>query len=367
MVELSLKNLWKLIKKRSLVLIIIVVSQFAAILSIFFIYGIYMSYNYAKEEIKISSLQIFSHFENDTPPTMKEVKSCLEPILDKVEERLDYFYIMGGYDGVVMGIHTEYHDGIYTYSSTVRPNTEASIEDGRLMTDEEIKSGARVVFGRNVGEVGDTLNFAGVEYQVVGVFEGMKDDSKAIWIPYTSCSDNAKVRCIALMFKTLPRHSDYKAFCDGLKKAFGDKVLVDDFEIKDMEKLISYNSIILFSVIISLLVALDTALLHSYLIYRRRGHMKVYALTGATRWKLFMINELEPAIVSIITAVLGLLFFRFAIEEKVVGLYEVESQVYTGKIYGLFLGIYLGVVLVVTAVTTLRYSAPNIMKMIREE
>lgn len=363
-IKISVKNIKNLFLHFKSMAVLLFVSQIIAILTVFFVYGIYNSYRAYLLAMKEAEYTMEAYFESGSQvPTMGELKGCFETVLKETEDRLDYFYIFPAYESTLMNIYNEYKDGKYSYSRTVAKNTKP--DKGRMMTDEEVDSGEKVIYGQNIGNVGDTYKIGGTEYEVVGIesFLGHDDSRIIVDISYPACDDNAKLVCIILNFSKLPRMNDYLTFRNTLKKQFGDRVSIKEYKMLDLEQAISYNSVIVFSLAAGLMAALDTCLLYGYILRKRRKQMAVFRLVGLGRIRMFLINEAEIMIISIITAMAGLGIFRLAFEKIITTLYD--NNVYTSEIYLRMTGIYLFSIFVITSVMMIIYANSNVMGMIR--
>lgn len=362
MIKISLKNIGKLFRKNKL-FILLICSQLIAVNIIYFVYGIYTGYNASKQEMTINTYTLTASFEDGQEPKMKECRNCFDEIFEEVQNRMDYFFIYGGYDDDIWQIHNEYKDGKYSFAKTVKSNM--GLAEGRFFEEEEIQNASKVIIveGKNVGEVG--TEYCG--YNIIGRLKDFSDDErKIIDVSYSGYPDDAYVDMIMINFSKLPRQTDYLKFRDTLESVFGNGIQVEEFPLKDAEELMSINSIMLFAIIIGIAMALDTGLLYGYIISRRRKQMAVFGLTGARKIHLFIINESEILIVGVVTLLSGMIIFKVAFENMVVKkMYEIETKIYAFKVYAKLAIIYLICMLLVTSVITYIYSDSNIMNMLR--
>jgi ABC-type antimicrobial peptide transport system permease subunit len=166
-------------------------------------------------------------------------------------------------------------------------------------------------------------------------------------------------------FERLPRQAEYNHFKETLKETFGDRVSVKAFDVKDTEQLISINSIITISIIIGVLVALDTVLIYSYIISKRRKDMAVFGIVGAKRRQRFLINQIEIMALSVIVALVGYAVFRLGIQSFVVEFCDISVELYNDKVYGIMMIGYIVSVFVITYIATFINTRKNIVRMLR--
>lgn len=363
-IKISARNIKNLFLHFKSMAILLFVSQTIAILTVYFVYGIYNSYRAYLLAMKEAEYTMEANFESDSSvSTMGELKGCFETVLKEAEDRLDNFYIFPAYEDTLMNIHNEYKDGKYSFSRTVAKNIQ--LDEGRMVTDEEVDSGEKVIFGQNIGNLGDTYKIGSTEYKVIGSENllGTYDNRIIVEISYPACDDEAEILCIILEFSKLPKLNDYLTFKNTLKKQFGNRVNIKEYKMLDLEQAISYNSVIVFSLAAGLMAALDTCLLYGYILKKRRKQMAVFRLVGLGRIRMFLINEAEIMLISMTTAMAGLGIFSLAFEKTITEIYD--NNMYTSEIYLKMTGIYLLSIFVITSVMMIIYANSNVMGMIR--
>lgn len=349
---LVLRNIKNSFRSYRSIYFLLIITQLIAIIILFFVYGIVVSYDLAKKEKQIDQLQIDASFVERVPTA--ELAEILPEILNDVSGRLDFIYLTGWYEETETGIsfHEEYHDGKFSLSKTVF--YAGKLSDGRYMTEEEMNNGSKVMIGCNVGEIGDTYNIGGEDYKIIGLVKGGPTiNSKKVHIPLQSCNDKIKTRNIALMFNQLPTQSDYDVFVSVLEKYYGNNVEFSDFEPLNVDDIIAYNSVIVIALAIGVVAALDTVLVYNYIMKKRKKQIAIYGIEGATRMHQILINEMEVVIITVMTAVIGVIIFRLAIEKTLMQVYEIGISIFSVKVYGIMLLAYLGCILMGTVVLTL--------------
>ncbi len=352
--------------------ILLIVSQILTTILLFFVYGIFGSYNAQKQELDIDSYSFDASFNGDV--TIKQIKECLPDILDKNQANLDFFVVLAFDDvnNIQVGIRSEYFNGTYSLSNTVYGDRE--LRAGRWLNSIELTDGDKVVMGINAGNVGDMVIIGDEEYEIIGIDanSATEDMAQATGWPYiemslNACPDNIRPYSVSMDFNKLPTYSEYKVFRDGLKSAFGNNVEVSEFNVKDEEELIAINSIIIISVIIGINAALDTALIYGYIMKKRKKQMAVFGITGANKMQRIMINELEIIFISIVTTVMGFVIFKFGIENKMMSIYGSSVPIYNMTVYGIMMGVFVLTIIVFTLVITLYNTKKKLIDVRREQ
>lgn len=338
---------------------LLVISQFASVISIFFLYGIYGSYSAKMQELESDSYSIYADF---SAGKIGELRACLPDILAEINHKLDYMFITGVDDRLMIPMYTEYEDGNYLIAENSKENDDALY--GRELSDEDAINGSRVVYSMaaNGPAVGDFLTIAGEEYEVIGID---KKQLHGMEMPFSSCPDNVELFILVFNFKRLPTQNDYNLIKNTLYEAFGEALNIDEFKIKDKEEIISYRTIILIAISIGVVSALNTCLLYRYIIEQRRKQMAVYGVVGATKGQRLIINEVEIMAVSAITTVAGLLIFKLGLENILDIIYENSVKLYSATAYLAMVGIYLGCIFICTTLLLYVINRDKLVDMLR--
>lgn len=346
---LVLQNIKSSFKAYRGIYTLLILAQLVAVIILFLVYGIIVSYDVAKEEQKMETLHIDAMFIEKVPTI--ELVEILPSILDEIGEGFDFVFTGARYKDTDIGLtfHEEYFDGKFNLSKTVF--YEGKLKEGRYITEEEMNNGSRVMLGANVGEVGDTYIIGDEKYEIVGVLNGFFDE-KEIFIPLSSCDEGFTTGHIGLIYKRYPTKSDYDTFVSVLKSHYGDNVEFSEFEPMNVDDIVVYNSIIALAFAIGVIAALDTILVYNYLMKKRKKQMAVFSIEGATRMQQVLINEIEVVIITVITAVLGVVIFRVAIENVLIEVYEISISIFSPKVYGIMLLAYVGCIIAGTLIIT---------------
>ena len=338
---------------------LLVISQLASVISIFFLYGIYGSYSAKMQELESESYSIYADF---TAGKIGELKACLPDILGEINHKLDYMFVAGVDNRLMISMYTQYEDGNYLLAESLKGN--ADVLEGRALTYEDAINGSKVVYSMAADgpAVGEFVTIAGIEYEIVGVD---KKPLHGMEMPFSSCPDNVELFMITFNFKRLPTQSDYNLIKNTLYETFGDALNIDEFQIKDKEEIISYRTIILIAVSIGVVSALNTCLLYRYIIEQRRKQMAVYGVVGATKGQRLLINEAEVMVVSVITAMAGLLIFKLGLENILGIIYENSVKLYSVTAYFAMVGIYLSCIFIFTTLLLCVINRDKLVDMLR--
>lgn len=358
-IKLALKNIKNSIVEFSREYSLLIVSQLVAVISIFFAYGIFGSYSAKMQEIDIDSYNFGATVEVGKVGQLRE---SLPEMLEGMQDRLDYVFIGGFQDDMRVSMYFEYDNGEYKSADTTNKN--APVDEGRNISDKDLRDGSNVVCisGDIEGMIGYTVDIGDTGFQVIG---RRNIGANYLEIPFTAESDDLELFVISLIFEQLPKQSDYIMFRDTIEGLFGDEVIVDEFKLKDADEIISMKSIIVISVAIGIVSALNTCLIYGYIISRRKKQMAVYGIIGAAKGIRLLINEVEIMLVSASIVVIGFIVYRFGIEKKIVEVYASSVSVYGFKSYFIMIMLYMICIFVATYIMLNLVTSRRLTDMLR--
>lgn len=358
-ITLVLKNIKNSFQSFRKIYLLLIVSQLISVISIFFVYGVYTSYSAKMQELDVNSYTIGTVFDEGDIGMLKE---CLPEIMEQMGRKVDYLFISATTEEQLICMYTEYHSGSYTVADTVSKND--ILVSGRQLSHEDEKNESKVIYsmGGEKHKVGDKIDIAGVEFEVVGV-DGKK--ARSIMIPFSSCPDDVSLWQLIFNFEQLPTEKEYKVIKNKLESVFGDRVTIDEFQLKDQETIISYRTTIIISIAIGLISALNTCLLYGYIISQRQKQMAIYGIVGASKGLRLMMNELEIMLVDIAVVIMGYVIFRFGLQDMITRIYESSVELYSINAYLIMMVMYVICIFVFTIFLLMVMNRDKLTDMLR--
>lgn len=348
MIKLAIKNIKTSFLAYRNIYALLLFTQFMAVLILLLIYGIISSSSIRIKEKQQSFRQMYAFFDEDVPAT--EVKEILPEIFNGLESEISSCVVFMDSPEFELTITSPmvYDDGKY-YMPKYEFEPER-IADGRYISGTEMTEGTNVciVYGEIIDEgeeilAGDNINISGTKYEVVGVLDGTRNITR-VSISINACTEIMEVSSIILIFDEFPSHKDYKWFNYVLRENFGFNPQLNDLELVDLEDIISFNSIILISVIVGAIAAFDTILVYNYLLKKRKRQMAILSIEGATKQQQRIICFIEVLIITLLTTILGVTVFELFIKNAVIEAYGISVSIYTVKAYMVLLFSYVGTI-----------------------
>ena len=90
-ITLVLKNIKNSFQSFRKIYLLLIVSQFISVISIFFVYGVYTSYSVKMQVVDIDSYRIGTFFDESCD--IGTLKECLPGIMEQIGSKLDYFFV----------------------------------------------------------------------------------------------------------------------------------------------------------------------------------------------------------------------------------------------------------------------------------
>lgn len=370
MFAIALKNIKNSFKSYRQIYILLILSQFVAVIILFFSYGTVTGYDMKKDERLKKERLFYTYFTE--PVSASAIKDILPDLLSKMEDRISYVFTRvrnPGSDWEITCI-MEYHNG--RYGMPLKYYTDDRIICGRYPDEEEMNDGSRVGFvywdtrssdkNDEVYELGDKFNLYGEGYEIVGMIDG---DLKRITIPFNSCTDDMKIDMFTISFNGFPAADDYELYRETILNKFGSSPQIQEYNPVDMEDIIAYNTVIIMGIAIGVITALDTILVYNYLMKKRQKQMAIFGITGASRLQQILTCETEVLLITLVTTIGGFAVFKLVIEDVLLNVYEIGLPIFNSRVYAIMIGVYTGCILLGTSVVVIINTGKKLLDMRR--
>lgn len=350
MFDIVIKNIKKSFKAYGSIYSLLIVSQFLAVLILFFVYGIVTGYEMKKNEIVTNASYVTAIFIE--PVSVLSVKEVYSEILPQMEERMDYAFlnVLNNESDIEITCIMEYSNK--KFCMPIDEFGSDRLIDGRYPNEIEMNDGSKIGFGylNSQGsstnyqfKVGESVDLYGEKYEIIGVIEAVT--KSRVTIPICSCTEDMKTAHAMVAFEGFILKDDYDLFKEIMLEHYGSNVVINDFEPVDITDIIAYDSMIILAVVIGLIAMLDTILVYNYVMKKRKKQMAIIGLEGATRIQQVLICETEIFLITILVTACGVVIFRFLLENIIMDVYDIRMPIFNMKIYAGLLLIYIGCII----------------------
>ena len=365
---------------------LLVLNIIVSCLVICFSYGLYQSYNVViKEgtqpnytEISVSSPREKKHESEEYEIDLSEV--TLGEFLDMLSSLSDDFTdSISGVNmlfGVKQDLYRESKEHIivsdtgiyaaYFHLDVKHHSVTAGGKDSGFISDEDYASGKKVVAlgtemftDQHGGAIGHSsksydivhlkdeqyITIEGERYEIIRIDKAI--DGKMVF-PVTSLPRDLKLWCDPLQndemfevsFNEPLKATQYYEFREAVEKYFGDRAVLPKVEFKSAEELYYYRTILLISVVIAILAAINMAVLYRYILERRGRELTVFRLCGCKRSAAVRMYLAECLILSLPLFALTELLWHRLVMPRFASLFEHFESAYSFKLYAAVFGIY---------------------------
>lgn len=270
----SLIRIRYLIKYSPTLVLMIVLSQIVAILSVYFSVGFINNSLKSKQEARHDQLRfnIFFYEINDehlpeTAPDWKSAKGKVSELFELVGDDLEGLSIIGGGDNPSCQL--------YSWISSDR-NTRAVGAKNTCYADDSHK-------------VGEVFTVCGINYTVINT-----GPTKAtITINYDDYPDAAKVGKINISLNSAISHERINEISAKVRELFPETMELVEPEPETLLKIQIDNMFIFTSAFILLIAVVNISVYFSFLFRKREKQTAIFKICGASSFKVFMINNIE--------------------------------------------------------------------------
>ncbi len=379
-------NIISFFRYRKMIFFLVAFSVVCSCIMIHFSYGLFQNYQLKKQydlaDKREISLTLLDNFEEvpdkglnqdqfylrasetlDAYVTVELWKKFAAEFDNSFMEKLRYIETTAVVDELPFRLVFSVKDGEIVKSSDFEKEVEdnAMLESGRYFTEEEYRDGERVavcwdymhwnimsspVSNRMaVGE--DTLRIQGKNYKIIGY--GIIDDDRPT-IPFASLDrDTPFTGKIIFRFKDPIRQEQYDALAEKTEKVLGDLAVIEPVELPEEDAIYLYNTIIMITVFIALVSAINFAILYRYILASRKHTLMIYRICGMSFFRVVLMYLGECAVIAVPAYLIGVVFFENIILKRVSGYYEYMNGSYGFFVYLVLFGVYFLVSLMILA------------------
>lgn len=380
MIKYILKNIYISMRKSPMIFALFILCNIVSILVIVFSHGVYQDYaskmitNDAEWQSKwiensptisfgkITDTEVdkeVTNYYGDGKSTLSEFRQVLDLLDDETKGSFTGFFIRYNFKdtysfqadnkdnititnsngdlfevGNFLMSRLEYDTSAHQYGlyNTLTKNIKPTA--GRYITKQEELQGKPVIFlppNSDVSLIGRKVEFMDMQLEVVGV-DGSLGGSEYI-VPFKLLPDDLTFDYVDFLTDKPISTETYRKIKEAFTSVYGDKVNFPEFETVDPAEQTFYASIMLISIALSVLSAINLAILFRYIMHTRRKTLAIFRLSGCTRIKIRIMYLAEVAGISIIIFALCALLYQFIIMPKLTFAFPKIQEVYSLNTY----------------------------------
>lgn len=217
---------------------------------------------------------------------------------------------------------------------------------GRYITQQEELEGKPVIYlppDSDTNLLGKTVEFLGMKLEVIGI-DGPKGMSDYI-VPFKILPDDLTFSTLSFLVDKPITTDTYRKIKVAFESVYGDNVNFPDFETVDPAEQTFYASIMLISIALSVLSAINLAILFRYIMHTRRKTLAILRLSGCTRIKVRIMYLAEVAGISIIIFAICSALYNYLIMPRLTFAFPKIQEVYNIKTYLYLFAIFIVILL----------------------
>jgi len=379
--------------KQRLLALLLVLNIIVSCLVICFSYGLYQNYNaYIRkgENQQIMSLRIYPQLgiahKNEHGVMVSTVTKggLTELLLSLSDEFTDDLECVGMIHGFMNDLfrYKKYEDKDYEDDSEIEYDDEGLYGASMTFT---VKNGQILPFGRIADHISDEDYSKGRKCVVVGTelydpkhhssvgvvdrnatarllsgndkyitiegerFDIIKADKQLdgyIYIPFTSIKDDTELwispdrSIITLSFKQELTSTLYNELKEKAAVVLGDKAYIEELQFTEAEEIYYYRAVLLISVLIAILAAVNMAILYRYILERRSRELAIFRICGCGKLRAIMMYLAECMLINLPLFALTEFLWHRLLMKRFASLFEHFENAYSFKLYAVIFGIY---------------------------
>jgi len=346
------KNISLFFKTEKMIFILVIVCIITSSFIINFSYGLYQNYHVIKdeEESELYEFEIpFNNNLNENYVSKEDLKNTLLSFSDSLNQAIDMYLTMPQCDEIPIEEYGPLFIRFTIKNSDIAPcdlfeenmHTYGTLISGEYFTSEQEKNGENValVFDGDITEKlmkdDETIIFQNKEFKMVGL-----QKMHPLIVPFNSLNEDTPVNTLLLHFIKPITRSQYNEIKEKIELSFGDIANVPELNIPETENYYLYNTIIIISIIIALLAAINFAVLYKYILLKRIKTLSIFRMCGCSKWKALRLFLIECMLLTIPLFIVTTFIYDSFILPVLSKRFEYIASAYSTTLYIIIFAIY---------------------------
>lgn len=379
----TLKNIKSFFINNFIIFILLVISTITSAIVIFFSYGVYQNYNtilsYKEDDLSDDYIGINYVNTGSEYVTKRDLLNCLSEIDDisnELREQIIQYDVEGIIDNNSYEFKFLYCDGKFKVAEEFKENLKKydNLTEGTYWSDYEEANGICVALISDPAVFGEISALDSIKYvnqlkiggKIYDIIGKQAWNEKGAMFPFSTVADEQLLTSTLISFNSAVSVKTYNQIRDVFNNYMGDKAVFEEIRTIDKDTYYTYKTVILLSVFIALIAAINFMILYRYIMSTRKRTTAIFRILGLTPAKLNFMNMSECIILIVPFFILGMVLYQTVFLPRLHTYFVYMQDAYTPFVYFLLFVIFISVSLIVIGIMLLVMSRKRILELIKD-
>lgn len=379
----TLKNIKSFFINNFIIFILLVISTITSAIVIFFSYGVYRNYNtilsYKEDDLSDDYIGINYVNTGSEYVTKRDLLNCLSEIDDisnELREQIIQYDVEGIIDNNSYEFKFLYCDGKFKVAEEFKENLKKydNLTEGTYWSDYEEANGICVALISDPAVFGEISALDSIKYvnqlkiggKIYDIIGKQAWNEKGAMFPFSTVADEQLLTSTLISFNSAVSVKTYNQIRDVFNNYMGDKAVFEEIRTIDKDTYYTYKTVILISVFIALIAAINFMILYRYIMSTRKRTTAIFRILGLTPAKLNFMNMSECIILIVPFFILGMVLYQTVFLPRLHTYFVYMQDAYTPFVYFLLFVIFISVSLIVIGIMLLVMSRKRILELIKD-
>ena len=379
----TLKNIKSFFINNFIIFILLVISTITSAIVIFFSYGVYQNYNtilsYKEDDLSDDYIGINYVNTGSEYVTKRDLLNCLSEIDDisnELREQIIQYDVEGIIDNNSYEFKFLYCDGKFKVAEEFKENLKKydNLTEGTYWSDYEEANGICVALISDPAVFGEISALDSIKYvnqlkiggKIYDIIGKQAWNEKGAMFPFSTVADEQLLTSTLISFNSAVSVKTYNQIRDVFNNYMGDKAVFEEIRTIDKDTYYTYKTVILISVFIALIAAINFMILYRYIMSTRKRTTAIFRILGLTPAKLNFMNMSECIILIVPFFILGMVLYQTVFLPRLHTYFVYMQDAYTPFVYFLLFVIFISVSLIVIGIMLLIMSRKRILELIKD-
>jgi ABC-type antimicrobial peptide transport system permease subunit len=311
--------------------------------------------------------------------TKRDLLNCLSEIDDisnELREQIIQYDVEGIIDNNSYEFKFLYCDGKFKVAEEFKENLKKydNLTEGTYWSDYEEANGICVALISDPAVFGEISALDSIKYvnqlkiggKIYDIIGKQAWNEKGAMFPFSTVADEQLLTSTLISFNSAVSVKTYNQIRDVFNNYMGDKAVFEEIRTIDKDTYYTYKTVILISVFIALIAAINFMILYRYIMSTRKRTTAIFRILGLTPAKLNFMNMSECIILIVPFFILGMVLYQTVFLPRLHTYFVYMQDAYTPFVYFLLFVIFISVSLIVIGIMLLVMSRKRILELIKD-